>query len=144
MSLRLQPVSEVQAAVVRLHDEARLSFIQIARQLEVTDSRVKQIYAEAHHCLRDFAAHGPKAICLLPGRARWLLEYCGYQSWAEVRTAMETGELQLTLSGAGVLWQKTMLPSVSHKTWSALYDWAGRPTLLPKGTPSVSRRPNSN
>ena len=137
--LSREPLTDVQATVIRLHDEAQLSFYQIGRQLEVTATRVRQIYVTAHARLRDFTAHGPTAVCLLPGRARWILEYCGYQSWAEVPAAMETGELQILHEGRNVYWQKTMLPSVSRKTWSILYEWAGRPVLPPCDWNSIYR-----
>lgn len=129
MSLSRQPVTDVQATVVRLHDEAHLSLDQIAQQLDVTKERVRQIYVAAHAALQDFADHGPKAICLLPGRARSVLNHCNYHSWAEVRAAMENGELQILQGGIMVYWRKSSLRSVGRKTWFALYEWAGRPVM---------------
>ena len=129
--LSREPVTDVQAAVVKLHDEAQLTFAQIGQQLDVTPVRVAQIYRKAHEHLRDFAAHGSKAICLLPPRARTIVKSCGYQSWANVRTAMETGELQTMQDGISVFWKKKMLSSVGPKTWSVLYEWAGQPIMPP-------------
>jgi hypothetical protein len=129
----------MQAAVVHLRDEAHLTFDQIGRQLEVTPVRVRQIYRQAHGYLSDFAAHGPKAICLLPPRARTVLKFCGYQSWAEVRTAMETGELQMLHGGHSVFWQRTPLTSVGPKTWAVLYEWAGQPIMPPCTLQSILR-----
>lgn len=132
MSASSQPLNEVQAAVLRLHDEAHLSFDQIARQLDVTTSRTRQIYRVAATRAADLAANGPHAICLLPGRARWVVRSCGYRSRAEVRTAMEAGELCTWNHGEAVYWHETMLRGVSRKTWCALYEWAGRPVLPPR------------
>jgi hypothetical protein len=129
--LSREPLTDVQATVVRLRDEAQLTFAQISQQLEVSPVRVRQIYRQAHDHLRDFAAHGQRAIRLLPPRARTVVRYCGYHSWADVRAAMETGELQMSRGGATVCWQKTVLRSVNRKTWAALYEWAGRPAMPP-------------
>lgn len=126
-----QALSEVQAAVVGLRDEVGLGFDQIARQLEVSGTRAQQIYREALDRRREVAVNGSRAVCLLPGRARWVLEFCGYTSWAQVRAAMETGELQAWHEGEAVYWRRTMLRSVGRKTWAALYEWAERPILPP-------------
>jgi hypothetical protein len=132
MSASSQPLNEVQAAVLRLHDEAQLSFDHIARQLDVSTRRVRQIYRVAATRAADLAANGPHALCLLPARARWVVHACGYHSRAEVRTAMEAGELVTWNRGAAVFWHKTMLRGVGHKTWFALYKWAGQPVLPPR------------
>jgi hypothetical protein len=139
--LSRQPLTDVQAAVVRLHDEAQLSFEQIGRQSDVTRTRVRQIYFEAHARLRDFNANGYTAICLLPGRARSVLKSCGLTSWAETRAAMEAGHLQAQQGGHLVFWRKQLLWSVSRKTWSVLYEWAGRPVLPPCDWHSLYRPP---
>lgn len=141
--LSSEPLTDVQATVVQLHDDAQLSFAQIGQQLDVTPVRVRQIYRKAHDHLRDFSLHGSKAICLLPPRARTIVEYCGYQSWANVRTAMETGELQALNGGISVFWQKTMLRSVGLKMWSVLYEWAGQPSMPPCDLHSINRPSDS-
>lgn len=122
-------LTEVQSTVIRLHDEAHLSFDQIGRQLEVNGARARQIYVEAHARQRDLAANGVHAICCLPGRARSVLQACGLNSWAETRAAMETGELRAAQGGHVVLWRKQLLGAVSRKTWAVIYEWAGRPLV---------------
>ncbi len=137
MSTSREPFTDVHAAVLRLHDDARLTFREIARQLDLCPQRAVQIYHEAATRAADLAANGPHAICLLPGRARWILEHCGFHSRAEVRAAMESGELCTLGAGTAVYYRKSMLPSVSRKTWFALYDWAGRPEMPPCDRSSI-------
>lgn len=128
----LMPLSEIESTVLRLRDEAQLSFKRIGRQMEVSGARANQIYRYAQAKQRDFAANGSQSLSLLPARARRILTFCQLKTWAETRAAMEAGELYARQNGVAVFWLKLMIPSISQKTWEILYDWAGRPPLPPK------------
>ena len=115
--------------VFRLCEAGKLTRRQIARQLEVSSSRVGQIYAGARTKLQDFAEHGEDALTLLPARARQVVVDCGIPSRSQARSAIESGRLTWTEGIGGIFWEGTMLPKVSRKSWAALHAWAGHPPL---------------
>ncbi len=80
MSLPNQPLTEIQDTVFRLCEAGHLSRDEIARQLEVSPERVRQIYAAASAKLKDFADHGEDALSLLPVRVRRVVVDCGIPS----------------------------------------------------------------
>lgn len=113
--------------MVRLWEAGDLSRREIARQLEVSSTRVGQIYAAARTKLQDFAEHGEDALTLLPARARKVVVDCGIPSRSQARSAIESGRLTWTEGIGGIFWEGTMLPKVSRKSWAALHAWAGHP-----------------
>ena len=113
--------------VFRLCEVGKLTRREIARQLEVSSTRVGQIYAAARTKLQDFAEHGEDALTLLPVRARKVVVDCGIPSRSQARSAIESGRLTWTEGIGGIFWEGTMLPKVSRKSWAALHAWAGHP-----------------
>ena len=76
----------------RLCEAGKLTRREIARQLEVSSTRVGQIYAAAKTKLQDFAEHGEDALTLLPARARQVVVDCGIPSRMLTRSAIEAIE----------------------------------------------------
>ena len=113
----------------RLFEAGKLTRREIARQLEVSSTRVGQIYAAARTKLQDFAEHGEDALTLLPARARQVVVDCGIPSRSQARSAIESGRLTWTEGIGGIFWDGSMLPKVSRKSWAALHSWAGYPPL---------------
>ena len=113
--------------VFRLCEAGKLSRREIARQLEVSSTRVGQIYAAARMKLQDFAEHGQDALTLLPARARKVVVDCGIPNRSQARSAIESGRLTWAEGIGGIFWEGTMLPKVSRKSWAALHAWAGQP-----------------
>jgi predicted DNA-binding protein (UPF0251 family) len=123
------PLTEQEKMVFRLWEAGELSRREIARQLEVSSTRVGQIYAAARTKLQDFAEHGEDALTLLPVRARKVVVDCGIPSRSQARSAIESGRLMWAEGIGGIFWEGTMLPKVSRKSWAALHAWAGHPPL---------------
>jgi DNA-directed RNA polymerase specialized sigma24 family protein len=123
----INPLTEQEEMVFRLCEAAKLTRREIARQLEVSSSRVRQIYAAAKTKLRDFAEHGEDALTLLPARSRQVVLDCGIPSRSQARSAIESGRLTWAEGIGGIFWEGTMLPKVSRKSWAALHAWAGHP-----------------
>jgi len=123
----INPLTEQEEMVFRLCEAGRLPRREIARQLEVSATRVGQIYAAAKTKLQDFAEHGEDALTLLPARARQVVLDCGIPSRSQARSAIESGRLTWAEGIGGIFLEDTMLPKVSRKTWAALYAWAGHP-----------------
>ena len=111
----------------RLCEAGKLSRREIARQLEVSSTRVRQIYAAARMKLQDFAEHGEDALTLLPARVRQVVVDCGIPSRSQALSAIESGRLTWAEGIGGIFWEGTMLPKVSRKSWAALHAWAGHP-----------------
>ena len=109
----------------RLCEAGKLTRQEIARQLEVSSTRVGQIYAAARAKMQDFAEHGEDALTLLPARARKVVLDCGIPSRSQTRSAVESGRMTWTEGIGGIFWDGIMLPKVSRKTWAALHAWAG-------------------
>ena len=136
MSLRDKPLNEHEEIVVRLREEQKLTCREIGRQLEVSTSRVGQIYAEAKTKLNDFAENGEDALSQLPMRVRRVVMDCEIGSRALARAAIESGRLSWNEGIGSIHWDGAMLPLVSRKTWAVLYEWAG----LPLPPPNTDRR----
>ena len=113
--------------VFRLCEVRELTRREIARQLEVSSSRVGQIYAAARKKLQDFTEHGEDALTLLPARARQVVVDYGIPSRLQARSAIESGRLTWAEGIGGIFWEGNMLPKVSRKSWAALHSWAGYP-----------------
>jgi len=122
-------LTEVEAAVFHLYESRRLTRSEIARQLDVSPTRVGQIYNAACTKLKDFAEHGEDALSLLPARARQVVVEHEIGSRALTRSAIESGRLSWKQGIGGIFWNGVMLRNLSEKTWLALYDWAGRPPI---------------
>jgi predicted DNA-binding protein (UPF0251 family) len=125
----INPLTEQEEMVFRLCEAGKLTRREIARQLEVSSSRMGQIYAAARTKLQDFAEHGEDALTLLPARARQVVVECGIPSRSQARSAIESVRLTWTEGIGGIFWDGIMLPKVSRKSWIALYSWAGHPPL---------------
>jgi predicted DNA-binding protein (UPF0251 family) len=123
----INPLTEQEEMVFRLCEAGKLTRREIARQLEVSSTRVGQIYAAARTKLQDFAEHGEDALTLLPARVRQLVVDCRIPSRSQARSAIESGRLTWAEGIGGIFLEDTMLPKVSRKTWAALYAWAGHP-----------------
>jgi len=128
-NLHEQPLNEVEEMVFRLCEAGKLTPLEIARQLEVSHERVRQIYQAARDKLNDIVEHGEDALSLLPSRARRIVVDLKIPSRSLVRSAIESGRLSWNKGFGSIHWDGVMLRRVSHKTWAALYEWAGRPTL---------------
>jgi len=123
----INPLTELEEMVFRLCKDGKLTRREIARQLEVSPTRVGQIYATARTKLKDFAEHGEDALTLLPARTRQVVVECGIPSRSQARSAIESGRLTWAEGIGGIFWEGTMLPKVSRKSWAALHAWAGHP-----------------
>jgi len=125
----INPLTEHEEVVFRLCEAGQLTRREIARQLEVSSTRVGQIYAASKTKLQDFAEHGEDALTLLPARVRQVVVECGIPSRSQTRSAIESGRLKWAEGIGGIFWNGRMLPKVSQKSWTALHSWAGHPPL---------------
>ncbi len=117
--------------MLRLREEEKLDWREIAGRLGVSSARVRQIHRAAGIKLKDFAENGQDALSLLPMRARRVVVDLEIGSRARARAAMESGRLSCLWRGQAIFWDGVMLRQLSQKTWAALYEWAGRPALPP-------------
>jgi predicted DNA-binding protein (UPF0251 family) len=122
-------LSDHEAMVFQLCQQGKIPRRDIARQMEVSENRVTQIYQAAQRKIKDVAEHGEDALCLLPARVRRVVEDHGIGSRALARQAIESGRLSWLDGIGGIFWDGVMIRQVSRKTWAALYAWAGRPPL---------------
>ena len=96
----INPLTEQEEMLYRLCEAGKMTRREIARQLEVSSTRVGQIYAAARTKLQDFAEHGEDALTLLPARARQVVVDCGIPSRSQARSAIESGRLTWTEASA--------------------------------------------
>ncbi len=122
-------LTEQEEMVVRLCQEGKLTRKEIALQMEVSGTRIGQIYALAQTKLQDFKENGGDALSLLPSRARRVVVDCGIPSREQVRSAIRSGRMKWLQGMGGVIWEGRMVEKVSHKTWEAIHAWAGHPPL---------------
>ena len=127
--LREKPLNEVEELVFRLCEAGQLTRREIARQLDVSPTRVQQIHAAASIKLKDFAEHGEDALSLLPSRVRRVVVDLEIPSRTLARSAIVSGRLSCSEGMGAIFWDGVMLRQVSRKTWAVLYEWAGRPPL---------------
>lgn len=127
MSLRHQPLTELEEVLVRLVDARQLSSEQIAAQLDVTVSHVGQLYRNAKARQQDFAAHGADALSRLPERAQHLLQQLGLHNRAETRSAIESGRLSWSGSFQAIVWDGRFQNYYGPKTWRVLLEWTELP-----------------
>jgi hypothetical protein len=130
MTILDHPLTEQEEAVFRLCEAGKLSYADIARQLDVVPAYVKQVHIIAGRKLKDFAEHGADSLWLVPGRARRVLADRCITSRAQARAVIESGQMKWEkCCGGAIFWGDRMIPNVSHKTWAIIYEWAGRPPL---------------
>jgi hypothetical protein len=122
-------LNEREELVVRLRDEEKLTFREIGARLGKTSERVRQIHVKARVKLKDFAENGEDALSLLPMRACRLVVNLKIGCRASARAAMESGRLSWQDGICGIFWDGDMLRQMNRKTWVALYEWAGCPTM---------------
>ena len=131
VKLRDKLLNEREELIIRLHEEEKLSHQEISVRLGLSVTGANYVYHEAQKKLRDFAENGEDALSLLPARARRVALTLKLDSRARARAAMEAGQLSWISGIGGIIWEGVMLRQASKKTWSALYEWAGRPALPP-------------
>jgi hypothetical protein len=131
MKLRDKLLNEREKLVVRLIEEENLTWREVSVRLGLSYEWVRLIHHAARAKLNDFERNGEDALSLLPRRARRLVVNLKISSRASARAAMESGRLSWHNGIGGIFWDRVMLPRLSRKTWVALYEWAGRPTMPP-------------
>ena len=129
MKLRDKLLNEREELVVHLREEEKLTCREIGERLEVSGTMVNYIHHAARAKLDDLERNGEDALSLLPKRASRLVVILKIGSRARARAAMESGRLSWLVGMRGIIWEGAMLRRLSSRTWAALYEWAGRPTL---------------
>lgn len=131
--MELIPIKKVltnhEEMVYRLCEEGVVTRETIALQMEVSVTRVGQIYNSAKIKVQDVAQNGGDALSLLPSRARRVVVNCGIPTRAKVCLAIQSGRMEWLPGCGGILWDGCMIRNVSHKTWAAIHAWAGHPPL---------------
>jgi hypothetical protein len=132
LSLDQPQFSEREQLVVRLREQEKQRYEEIAAQLGVSHHRVQQIYAGVRARRKDFAAKGKDSLLLLPGHARTVLGWLEITTRAQAREAIESGRLKwdnrwrrFTRDGQG-------LRQAGWKTWVVIHEWAGLPRPEPQ------------
>jgi DNA-directed RNA polymerase specialized sigma24 family protein len=63
-----------QREALRLWEEERLTYPQIASRMGLSEGRIQQVLSVARARVRDCSEHGEGALCLVPSRVRHFLE----------------------------------------------------------------------
>ncbi len=138
MKLRTKVLSDEEELILRLRNDERMLQREIAKGLQLSVQRVRQIEREARRRLEEHEASPRGGWMMLPGRVRKLLENLEFASRSEVMEAVQSGRLYydekaawesgLTLaerkeSGINV----AKLRNAGRKSWVILMEWLGMP-----------------
>ena len=131
MNLRLQPLTEREEFVLRMHEEDKQTCRQIGAQLGVTHHRAQQILRSARLRRKDYAENKDEALSLLPSRVTNVLGWLNLgTSRAEVRAAIETERLHWQYrpgTGGALRYDGRHVRNLGWKSWVVLNEWAGLP-----------------
>lgn len=141
MVLRHTPLNEQDSLVVRLHEDEKLKYSQIAAQLGVSTERVRQIYRTAKSRLQAFAEHGDDALSRLPTRAITFITNLDIATRAQTRAAIESGRLswRRKLGRGSMCWDGQSLRLGGWRTWVILHEWTELPSPPPRSKASASQ-----
>ncbi|MDZ4403502.1 sigma factor-like helix-turn-helix DNA-binding protein [Prosthecobacter sp.] len=132
MKLLTEPLNESQKQVIALRDQG-LNYVQIARTMGFSKSRAQAMETDARRRLQDFAQNGRDALCLLP---QWVLTFLKQTPWAtraEVRAAMDSGELRWDEAWRCIRYREMIPPRGGGQgIWQILCEWAGLPPPFPE------------
>ncbi len=127
-----------QREALRLRDEERLTYPQIAARMGVSTHRIRQVLSVARARLRDCAEHGDEALCLVPLRVRHFLEYHGFDGRMALREAIDSGRLSWDISRKRLMLDGGGTRNVGWKSWQVICEWVGLPKPEPPPTRGMS------
>jgi len=131
MELLTEPLNERQKQVIALREQG-LNYAQIARAMKFSRSRAQQMEREARRRLQDVAKNGKDALCLLPGWVLTFLKDAGWTTRAEVRAAIESGELGWDEKSKRIRHGKWGRRGTGRGMWEVLCAWVELPPPFPE------------
>ena len=93
MKTRGTPFSEQQEMVMRLVEEEKLIYVEVAARLGISLSDMRELYGRARLLREEYAQDGLESLWLLPTRARIGLYYLDLSSRSQVKAAITAGVL---------------------------------------------------
>jgi len=124
MKTRGTPFSEQQEMVLRLVEEEKVIYVQVAARLGVSLNDLRELYWTAQRLREDYARHGLNSLWLLPTRARNGMENSGLMTRAEAKAAIETGKLGWDEKQKHVVYKGKRVRHLGWKSWLVLQEWA--------------------
>jgi len=115
-------------------ESGRLSWLAGSGEIFWEGDKLCQLSEKMWAALYEWAgspALPPRPDFNLPQRARQLVVKLKIGSRASARAAIESGQLSWNKGFGCGSWGGDILRNVGRKTWAALYEWVGRPTLPP-------------
>lgn len=129
------PLNAQQKEAIRLREDERLTYREIAARMGVTHHRIQQVLAAVRMLRRDCEAHGEEALCLVPKRVRDFLERNNLASPAALRAAIESKRLIWNDPGKKLILDGKSPRNTGWHSWQVMCEWAG----LPRPEPSMNK-----
>lgn len=122
-----------QREVVRLRDEERLTYPQIAARMDLSEGRIQQVLSVARARVRDCSEHGEEALCLVPLRVHHFLGNYGIDGRKGLRELIDSGRLAWDIPRKRLMLDGRGTRNVGWKSWQVMCEWVGlpRPELPP-------------
>lgn len=124
------PLNAQQKEAMRLREEERLTYREIAARMGVTQHRVRQVVAAARWRLADCAANGKDALCLVPARMRDFLEWHDLVKPTVLRAAIKSKRLMWDAKRMRLLLDGASPRNLGWQCWQVMCERAG--LLRPK------------
>ena len=123
MKTRGTPFSEQQEMVMRLVEEEKLIYVEVAARLGVSLSDMRTLYCEAKLLREEYARDGLESLWLLPTRARLGIENIGLTTRAKAKAAIVAGVLGWDEKQKKVIYKGTRVRNLGRKSWLVLQEW---------------------
>ena len=137
MRTRGTPFSEQQEMVLRLVEEEKLIYVEVAARLGVSLDDMRTLYWTAKRLREDYARKGLESLRLLPTRARFAIEWIGLTTRTKAKAAIETGKLGWDEKQKHVVYKGKRVRNLGRKSWLELQEWAADDWL--KSAPDKDR-----
>jgi hypothetical protein len=121
---RIQQFTPIQTRVVKMREEKKLTFAEIGRRMNLTRERIRQIYADAMKWRKIWSMTGEKADwAKLPSRVQKVLPSLGLKTKAQVRGAIDKGDLTYPGPSRGLHWRGERVGRLGDESWRAILKW---------------------
>ena len=123
MKTRGTPFSEQQEMVLRLVEEEKLIYVEVAARLGISLSDMRELYGTARLLREEYARDGLESLWLLPTRARLGIENIGLTTRAKAKAAIAAGVLGWDEKPKKVSYKGMRVRNLGRKSWLVLQEW---------------------
>jgi len=123
MKTRGTPFSVQQEMVLRLVEEEKLIYVEVAARLGVSMNDTRTLYWTAKRLREDYARKGLESLRLLPNRARFAIEWIGLTTRTKAKVAIATGKLGWDEKQRHVVYKGKRVRNLGWKSWLVLQEW---------------------